>query len=130
MSPGTSQCLLQCVRVRVRKGYKKKNIFIYILRRLSPLPCLFYTRLRRDPQADHKDPTTLPLFFPAQREFKFSQVIERSRKMTMTTRRTTTMLLLHGEVTSILKGVRMQSILGSLFQTKFSPVFHTEKKLL
>ena len=30
----------------------------------------------------------------------------------------------HGEGTSILK-VWMQSILGSLFQTKFSPVFHT-----
>ena len=36
----------------------------------------------------------------------------------------------HGEGTSILKGVWRQSILGSLFQTKFSPVFHTEKKLL
>ena len=36
----------------------------------------------------------------------------------------------HGEATSILKGVWRQSMLDPLFQTKFSPVFHTEKKLL
>jgi hypothetical protein len=36
----------------------------------------------------------------------------------------------HGEGTSILKGVRMQSILGSHFQTKFSPVFPYRKKVV